>query len=286
MATSVIYPAGVAQALGHLHTSHNEIQIFIEDTANRNIWRNILKKFLPNDVEFSDPIPLGGREKVIRECRLDQADDGRKKLYIIDADLDLLKGRCKPRLKHLYRLRSYCIENYLAQEDALVKVAQVLNTNVSDIDARNRLDLNSWKQRNELEFRQLFCCYATIHSLDDRIKTVGYWIGNLTQAQPAIDELCPVKTRRRVRGLFRSIRANSSREIVRETYTYISKNADDLDYFRYASGKDGVLKQLIVRLKRLFGNMHDDQITVLLSDYMSPDIDPYLKRRLHSICSQ
>ena len=139
MTTSVIYPLGIAPALGHLNSSGNEIEIFVEDTSNLNVWRNVLRKFLPEGVAFSDPIPLGGRPQVLEECRRDQVEDGRKKLYIIDADLDLLRGCRKPKLKHLYRLRGYCIENYLLQEDALIEVAQILDTDASEADARNKL---------------------------------------------------------------------------------------------------------------------------------------------------
>lgn len=284
MATSVVYPAGIAPALGHMHSASNEIQIFVEDTANRNLWRNIIKKFLPEGIGFSDPIPLGGRDKVIEECKKDQADDGRKKLYIIDADLDLLKGRRKPNLKHLYRLRAYCIENYLLQEDALVKVAQVLNPDISEHDARNTLAFSDWKQRNAEPFRKLFIGYATVHTIDDQHQTVGYWIGHLALPSPSDDELCPAKSRVRVRGLLRLIRANFSNETVRGIYSDILERSANLDYCTYVSGKDCLLNRMIVRLRRRFGPMRDDQIKVLLSDYMSPDVDPYLKRRLRQIC--
>jgi hypothetical protein len=285
MTTSAVYPAGVAPALGHLHSSLNDIEIFVEDTANRNIWRNILKKFLPEGIAFSDPIPLGGRPRVLEECQLDQSDDGRKRLYIIDADLDILKGIPEPNLKHLYQLRAYCIENYLLQEDALVKVAQVLDTNLSEQDARNQLDFSGWKYSNEQKYRNLFICYATVNSLDEQHQTVGFWVGNLSQSRPLHDELCPVKTATRVISLYRTIRQGFSKETVREVHMRISKNSQNIDYFTYVSGKDCLLKMLLVRLKRLFGHMRDDQITVLLSDYISPDIDPDLRLKLEQICS-
>lgn len=285
MTTSVVYPTGIAAALGHLNASRNEIEVFVEDTANLNVWRNILKKFLPEGVAFSDPIPLGGRLKVLEECRRDQAEDGRKKLYIIDADFDLLKGSRKPNLKHLYRLRGYCIENYLIQEKALVEVARILDTNVSEAVARNRLDFSAWKQRNQAIFQELFVCYATVNSIDEQHQTVSHWIGHVAQSSPMDDELCPVKTTARVRELLERIRADFSLEAVQEVYDRVLANANSMDICAYVSGKDCLINRLLVRLKRLFGPMKDNQIKVLLSRFMSPEIDPYLQRRLRAICA-
>ena len=285
MSTSVVYPDGVAPALGHLYSSRNEIEVFVEDTANRNVWRNILKKFLPEGVAFTDPIPLGGRPRVLEECRRDQREDGRRKLYIIDADLDILQGTRKPNLKHLYRLRGYCVENYLIQESALVKVAQILDPDVSEEDARNRLDFSSWKERNQEPFKQLFVCYATVNRIDERHQTVGHWIGHVSRPAPLFEDLCPQKTNRRCRELIRLVRADFPKAEVRATYDAVLQRAKSKDFMIYVSGKDGLLNRLILRLKRLFGRMDDDQIKVLLASYMSPDIDPYLQRRIRQICA-
>lgn len=283
--TSVLYPEGIAPALGHLNNHGNDIEVFVEDTVNRNVWRNVLKKFLPKGVTFSDPIALGGRKKVLEECSRDQIDDGRKKLYIIDADLDLLTGAPMPPLLHLHRLQGYCIENYLVQEEALVQVAQVMDVNVSEADARALLDFPGWKRANEEEFTTLFRCYAVANQLDERHRTVGHWIGHVCKDAPMDDCLCPHKTNARVMGLFRAVRLNNSKDALRQMYNEVSNNAETYDFCVYVSGKDGLLNRLIVRLKRFFGHMNDNQIKVLLSTYFEVDVDPNLKHRLEIICS-
>lgn len=284
MTTSVVYPAGVSSALGHLFSFGNEIEIFVEDTSNRNVWRNIIRKFLPEGVGFSNPIPLGGREKVLEECRLDQGDDGRRKLYIIDADLDLLQERPVPNLKFLYRLKAYCIENYLFQEDALIRLAQVLDGDVSEADARARLDVASWKQRNGPQFQRLFAGYATANLIDERYQTINYWIGRLAKAPPNSCDLCSEKTNIRWRQLMRQILEESPISEVRNAYAEISLRAAGMDFCTYTSGKNGLLNLMIARLKNLFGHMKEDQMKVLLAEYMSPEVDPDLKLRLQQIC--
>lgn len=283
--TSVTYPEGIAPALGHLNRHGNDIEVFVEDTANRNVWRNVLRKFLPKGVAFSDPIALGGRKNVLEECRRDQIDDGRKKLYIIDADLDLLTGATIPPLRHLHRLQGYCIENYLVQEEALIQVAQVMDVNVSEAEARALLDFPGWKRANEDEFRTLFRCYAVANQLDERLRTVGHWIGHVCEDAPMEDCLCPHKTKARVMRLYRAVRLTNSKDTVRQMYNEVSKNAETYDYCVYVSGKDGLLKPLIARLKKLFGHMNTNHIKVLLSTHIEVHVDPVLKDRFETICS-
>ncbi len=284
MSTSVVYPVGIARALGHLNSAGNDIQIFVEDTANRNVWRKILKALLPDGVSFRDPIALGGRKQVVDECRRDQQNDGRKKLYIIDADFDLLHGKRKRNLRHLYRLRAYCIENYLFQEEALIRVAQIMDVNVTEQAARRKLNFSSWKRSNREKFEKLFVCYAAVNRIDSSHKTVRYWIGNLAKSGTDYGSLCPHKTNARVRELIRKIRADFSKEEFGEVYREISKRAQALDTWDYVSAKDGHLKQIITRMKQLFGQMREDQIKVLLAEFFEASVDPYLVRRLRKLC--
>lgn len=101
MNTSATYPPRAAKALGHLKANNNDIEIFVEDKSSPNLWLKLIRKYLPRDIRLSSVTVLGCRDNVIRACRADQIWDNRKKLYIIDGDLDLLQGRRKPRLRHL-----------------------------------------------------------------------------------------------------------------------------------------------------------------------------------------
>lgn len=285
MTTSAVYPAGISPALGHLFASGNEVQIFVEDTSNRNVWRNVIRKFLPAGAAFSNPIPLGGRDKVIEECRLDQEDDGRKKLYIIDADLDLLQGTPIPNLNFLYRLKAYCIENYLFQEDALVRLAQVLDGNITEAEARAQLGFSAWKQRNGPLFQRLFVSYAIANLLDERYQTISFWIGNLAKDHPHNFDLCSKKINVRIFGLLRKVTIEQQISDVRNSRVDILSRAENMDFCMYTSGKNGLLNMMIARMKQLFGQMNEDQIKVLLSDYISPEIDPELQMRLQQVCA-
>lgn len=285
ISTSVVYPAGIAPALGHLNSSRNEIELFVEDTSALNVWRTILRKFLPPDIVFNDPIPLGGRDRVLEECRKDQADDGRKKLYIIDADLDLAKGLRKPNLKHLYRLRAYCIENYLLEAGALVKLAQVLDVDVSEDEARKKLDFDNWISLNDASVRKLFVCYAISHYLCPEQPTVSYFIGRLCAAGCREGVVCESKVNARIIRIYREIRSVHSYDVTRETYTRMRNNCDRMCTLRFVSAKDCLLKLIFARLHFFFGNMRSDQMKVLLAGFIPTSVDPHLLRRLSKICN-
>ena len=160
MSTSVVYPAKSAPAIGFLKSSLNDIEIFVEDSASPNMWCRLLKKYLPDHIRLDSVTPLGGRKNVLDACKADQGIDGRKKLYIIDGDLDLIQGRRKPNLKHLYRLRAYCVENYLLSENAILDLTTIFDGKIEIEDARAKLDYTSWCKDNAELMERLFACYA------------------------------------------------------------------------------------------------------------------------------
>lgn len=285
MNTSVVYPVGIAPALGHLNSTRNDIEIFVEDTSSLNVWRKLLKKFLPAGVVFNDPIPLGGRDRVLQECRNDQRNDGRKKLYIIDADLDLVKGLGKPRLKHLYRLRAYCIENYLFHEDTLLELAQVLDVNASAADARARLDFQNWISQNSGAIRKLYNCYAVTSLLRPDLPTISYFVGRLCVDDSRDGILCKVKVNSRLMHLYREIRAVHSRDTLRDCLSKIESNSSKMSVLVFVSAKDCLFKLAYERLTQKFGSMRPDHMKVLMAEFTQVSVDPYLRARLHKICN-
>ena len=165
MNTSVMYPPRAARALGLLTSHNNDVEIYVEDTAVPNLWLKLLRKYLPRNTRLNNVNVLGSRINVIKACKVDQDFDGRRKLYIIDGDLDLLTGRIKPKLRHLYRLRAYCVENYILNESALISAVMVVNTRIDEDTARQQVDLLGWLERNRKCLESLFVCYAVTYEM-------------------------------------------------------------------------------------------------------------------------
>ena len=65
--TSVEHSEGLAPERAHFHNDVNDIDIYVEDTKNLNMWTSILRVFLPTNINFSHPIRLEGKLNVIKE---------------------------------------------------------------------------------------------------------------------------------------------------------------------------------------------------------------------------
>lgn len=284
MITSVIYPPKAAPALGHLKSSSNDIEIFVEDSSSANLWVRFLRHFLPNSVKLNSVNLMGGRANVINACRSDQQDDGRRRLYIIDGDFDIIRLKHKPRLKHLYRLRAYCLENYLMQEDALIDVAVTFSSKTDENSARSALDLNGWAGRNDMPLRTLFVTYALAEELPSPPKTVGYSVHRLRDQSKAPFEICPGCSAKRIFQLLRLVRRSCEREDVRCRFDAYSHAIARKTVFDFVSGKDYLVPIFHALMKNKFGmNISKDSMVMMLASKLDARVDPYLKRRLANI---
>ena len=115
---------------------------------------------------------------MLAACRLDQNDDGRKKIYIIDGDYDYLLGRPKPRLRHLYRIRAYCLENILLRPESILEVGVDARPMCTKEDIANLLDYPSFLGDYEAKLTTLFVAYATAHQVVPSLRTTSYSVMN------------------------------------------------------------------------------------------------------------
>ena len=284
MSTSVVYPPRAARALGFLNSRFNDIEIYVEDQSTPNLWVKLLKRYLPNGVQLTSVNVLGSRFGVISACRADQEDDKRKRLYIIDGDFDLLRGKPKPRLKHLYMLRSYSVENYLLDELAILSAVTSLDPQVDEQTAFQRLDYSGWLARNRNALTHLFVCYAVSFELYRDQKTVGFSVHKLLKPGDATLDLCEIRVTRRVIGLYRSIRKHNSKEETRRTFDRIRSNAAKIGAERFVSGKDyifPILFRAVVSRFRVRGSI--GSFKTVVAQCMVSTRDPYLLRRLNCI---
>ena len=258
----------------------------MEDTAGRNLWIKLLRHYLPKDVKLENVNVLGSRHRVLNACSLDQQRDNRRKLYFVDGDLDLLRGVRKPRLKYLYRLRSYCVENYVVNENSFVSAITTLNIKIDYHTAREELDLFGWIERNGAALYSLFICYAVSYELKNEQQTVGYSVHKLLRWNNTDLDFCEKRVAIRVISLYRGIRLDFSSDEVRTVYERIKANAERLGVWRFASAKDYLVPQLYRMIKKKFGmNMSLGSFIALLADSATNREDPYLRRRLKSLCS-
>ena len=284
MSTSVVYPPRAARALGFLNSRFNDIEVYVEDQSTPNLWVKLLERYLPNGIQLTSVNVLGSRHGVITACRADQQDDERKRLYIIDGDFDVLRGKQKPRLKHLYMLRSYSVENYLLDEIAIVSAVRTLDPQVDQQTAFQRLDFSGWLARNRDSLTQLFVCYAVSFELYRDQETVGFSVHRLLRLEDASFDLCETRVATRVMGLYRSIRNHNSKEETRRAFDRIRSNAARIGVERFVSGKDYVFPILFRAVTSRFRvYTRSGSFKTLVAQCMVSTRDPYLLRSLNRI---
>ena len=286
MTTSIVFPASAAPALGFLKSSQNDIEVYVEDSSAPNIWVKLLQKFLPAGIRLNSVNILGGRKNVIEACKLDQVLDGRRKIYLIDADLDLVKGSRKPNLRHLYRLRAYCLENYLLQERALIAAATTFDTAIDEFAARAKLNFSGWVSKISDILRGIFVCYAATNELLPEIPTVSYSVYNLRDATKPEYSICKKKAGARVVGLVRALLKAVPASELRIYFDELKENSKNIDPMRFASGKDYIFPFIFEEMKRLFKvGISKEVFKVFLAGHSEASFDPFLVRRLARICA-
>ncbi|OIN56096.1 DUF4435 domain-containing protein [Arsenicibacter rosenii] len=113
------YSSEVRRVYSSFFVYRNDIDIYTEDNQDsKEFYKVLLNKLLKDShVKINDLTQLGPKSEVIRHCE-DDNDTTRKKLYIVDGDIDLINDTNRV-MPDLYVLDAYCIENFLIEEDSI-----------------------------------------------------------------------------------------------------------------------------------------------------------------------
>ncbi|MGJ5177261.1 DUF4435 domain-containing protein [Bradyrhizobium oligotrophicum] len=276
------YSPKSARAIGYLKQFYNDIEIYVEDTASPNTHLLICRRILGPEARLTSVTPLGSKEQVIAACRLDQIEPKRKRLYVIDGDFDLILRRPKPRLRHLYRLRAYCIENLILSETAIEAVCLQISPLSQPPKVHALLDLRAWLTTLANNLRPLFISYAICNEIDPTIQTVGATVYSMCISEAKEPKLETTKVFRRIRAMLRNCRATSSSTDIREVRSRVEEVlSGDIRDLKYVSGKDYILPLLYHRLRNLFElPIRVEQLKVQLAAQYEPSQEPFYARRL------
>jgi hypothetical protein len=274
-----------ARALAFLKRPYNDIDIFVEDTGNHNMWLAIVRKIIPPRIRLTSVNLLGGKQSVIAACKLDQVIDGRRKLYIIDGDFDIILRRKKPRLKHLYRIRAYCIENLLINEAAAINVGLIFRPTWDEQRVRAELQFETTVGLAYKRLAPLFQIYAVAYSVDPSIRTIGNPVTSLYLSVNEGIEICPKKVAIVARQVARRVRAVVGYQGWFRQIEEVRQSAAGMPYQCWISGKNYIfpLFKLILK-KRVAAVCDSEQLKVLLANSWTDFNEPRLAHRLRMIC--
>ena len=229
---------------------------------------------------------LGGRNKVIEACKLDQSEDGRRRLYIIDADFDHVFARPKPRLRHLYRIRAYCIENVLLHPRSVAEICCDCQPAAVPGNVDQIIDYQGLIGRWERPLRSLFILYALAQEFNIGIRTVRLSIFQLLSRVRGSWQFDPSKLYLRMMQIARAtVRVVGLAAFVTRR-RQLQTQAERLSFDQVVSGKDCILPVVFTRVRSRFGYRgSQEQFKVLLAKEFRRECEPWLFKRVQKIAS-
>lgn len=135
-------------AKSKFYESFNDIDVFVEDTASesKKVYVEILSRVLGENVLISQVFPIGSKPTVVKRCKADQGARGKPAIYIVDGDYECVDDRTE-EVPRLYRLKRYCIENYLIDPPAVVDVMSDDSIDDDVVSIAGKLQLDQWLDR-------------------------------------------------------------------------------------------------------------------------------------------
>ncbi|MBQ21578.1 MAG: hypothetical protein CMD31_12545 [Flavobacteriales bacterium] len=151
------------KALPKFFSYRNDIDIYTEDkVADKEFYRTLFKRVLGNEIKINDVTPLGCKTNVLNAFDNQDKTDRRKKLYIVDGDLELILDTNRKATGNLIVLDSYCIENYLIDETGGIELIYFSNGSESRDNLKNKLNFSKWLEYNAPYLVDLFLNFAIL----------------------------------------------------------------------------------------------------------------------------
>jgi hypothetical protein len=277
----IAYSHDTEPARAFLLKSYNDIDIFVEDRACQNMYVRLFSRMLRGRAKVTHVFPLDGRTNLIETCCADQLPRQRRRLYVMDADQDLILGKSAPKLNHFYRLKVYCSENLLLSEHAFVTLGTECSTSTSWPDMALKLSLRSLFDDAVETLLPLFVEYAVAKELGAAIETVGFPVQRLLKDPSDPSSLSKQLVRTRAAKIARELRASvpdpEYRTIRNAVVRRIARSKRD--HSVYISGKTYLLPLAYLKLKKVAGmNESVDRVKVRLAQHCELSIDRGLKQ--------
>ncbi|MBU2844414.1 DUF4435 domain-containing protein [Acidithiobacillus ferriphilus] len=233
----------------------NDIDIYVEDTAcgSKKFYEILLQRVF-DYCRVKNVFPIGCKQSVLAQCISDQNPGGRKRLYIVDGDLELLTNSNPSGYSRLVVLDSYCIENYLVDENAFVTALHEydLEDNVATI--KRKLSFKAFISKFEKDLFTIFVLYAAVKRISPSTATVAYSVHHLEPSRDGTPDRELLKDRQSEmqKILFGKINKSHTKKTVREIKYYCKGlNRQPIDF---VSAKDYILPLLFMRMRYITSN--------------------------------
>lgn len=259
------WPTRAKAAIRALFQPLQDIEVYIEDDNDEVFYRTLLKRVSDPKLKIARVISLGNRNAVVAAA---QAYRGKKpSLFIVDGDLEWVRGATAPAAKNLHRHNAYCVENLLICRQAIVSLL-AQDAVLSDEDARTLLKFPDWVTSLQAPLTELFAAYATAQELHPQLKTVSTGVGVMcSQRQKGkASVLDPAKVTLNVQSTLSEVEKAAGRRKTQQRFKEIRKRIESLPFpLDAVSGKDFLLPLLNFHLQPLGSHTTRRSIRVRLA---------------------
>ncbi|MGX1323520.1 hypothetical protein AB7M17_006973 [Bradyrhizobium sp. USDA 377] len=184
---------------------YNDIDIFVEDSSLRGLYERMFQRMLKGIARVSAVIPLQNRAAVTAEAERLQNDLARRRFFLVDGDFEWSVGKIR-RVRNLYTLRCYSIENIAWSMDTIHSAARLVAPGMTDAEIRGAIT-NAELDAIVRALFPIFVAYSICFRLGSNCETVGFSIVRLIEDGERT-KLCRKKISSRVREIYRHIRLN------------------------------------------------------------------------------
>lgn len=175
------WPERARRSVAKFFVKWNDFDVYVEDTAKHanSIYTVFISRVASGNCKVDKVIPLGDRKKVIDAAESDSGSGGRRRIYLIDGDLDLIAGINPPTHSRLFAHRVYHLENYFLCEEALVQILHEENPKLTAAEVRSKLEYANW-ETDAKALLNLFRTFGLTRLLDPSLPTISIGIGHFS----------------------------------------------------------------------------------------------------------
>lgn len=151
------------KAVSKFFSYRNDVNIYTEDkVADKEFYRTVFNRLFGNDVTINDVTPLGCKTNVLNAFDNRNRQINKKEFFIVDGDLDLIIDNNRKEEDGLIILDSYCIENYLIEEQGIIEFLYFSHGSKDRIEIKNLLEFEIWLNNNANSLLKLFLNLAIL----------------------------------------------------------------------------------------------------------------------------
>lgn len=139
----------------------NDIDIYTEDEEkDREFYRRLFTRLLKDSgLRIHDVTPLGCKQNVIDRCK-EEPKTERKKIFIVDGDIDLIFNNNETGVDNLFVLNAYCIENLIIDEKSATEFLYMNVATDSKENIQKTLNFEKWLSYNSEALIDLFLNFS------------------------------------------------------------------------------------------------------------------------------